>query len=339
METKKNCKGVNRFPSRARSIRGQVLIMVTLWLVLLLSLVALTLEVGHILIIKSQLQNAADASSLQGALYLYPGSDDGTPSWDLAKKQAASFVPRNVADGKPLQDAEMTTGFWNFAKSAVQEPPSSFSKNTVPCIQVTIRKAPGVNDGPVDMLFGRIIGTGSIDIAASAIAVIGAPASVGEGKLFPLALSQEACNTYWDSTSNAPKDDPKTGAPYRFDLDAAKTGAMTSFLSKDNSSSELSALIAEGNPEAISIGQSIWIISGNKSNVYGDIQAGQDVIVPIVAALQTGSFETVVAFAAIHIDIATKKAFQGHFTNYIRLAEAPLGGGYYGVYTSPHLVK
>ena len=47
--------------------KGAMLITASLWLILLIGLAALAFDVGHLMIVRNELQNAADAAALAGA--------------------------------------------------------------------------------------------------------------------------------------------------------------------------------------------------------------------------------------------------------------------------------
>ena len=56
--------------------RGVTLIVVAICIFMIIALAALAVDIGHLVVTKNELQNAADAGALAGARYLY--NDDGT---------------------------------------------------------------------------------------------------------------------------------------------------------------------------------------------------------------------------------------------------------------------
>ena len=56
---------------------GSVIIIVALLMTLFLGFVALAIDVGHLLVVRNELQNAADATALAGSSYLYPQNPSG----------------------------------------------------------------------------------------------------------------------------------------------------------------------------------------------------------------------------------------------------------------------
>jgi hypothetical protein len=57
------------------SQRGSIVLMTALFIPVLLCLGAIAIEIGHVLVVRNELQNAADAAALNGAGHLYrPGA-------------------------------------------------------------------------------------------------------------------------------------------------------------------------------------------------------------------------------------------------------------------------
>lgn len=85
----------------ARKQHGAVLLLVTFSLVALFGLAALVLDIGRIYIVKSQLQNAADAAALRAALALDTGQ-----GLTVARNKGAEAALKNayLMVANPLQD-------------------------------------------------------------------------------------------------------------------------------------------------------------------------------------------------------------------------------------------
>ena len=74
----------------AMNQRGVTAILVALLLVVLVGFTALAIDIGHLVLARNELQNAADAGALAGARFLY--NEDGT-----AVKPEANQIARNAA--------------------------------------------------------------------------------------------------------------------------------------------------------------------------------------------------------------------------------------------------
>jgi uncharacterized membrane protein len=211
-----------------RPIQGSVMILVGIMLVIFLMFAALSIEIGHVLIVRNELQNAADSAALQGASYLYPGTSG--PNWSLATTKALSAVPHNKADNITLISGTISTGYWNLTTSVLN--PTSITPviGEVPAVKVNISKSPGNNGGPVPLIFGSLLGISSVNLDATAVAVVGSPSSVKAGDLFPIGMAKSLYDSYWDNTNNKPKIDPATGQPYIFQINSGPQGGWSTFL-------------------------------------------------------------------------------------------------------------
>ncbi len=323
-----------------RKIKGQVMIMVGLWLTVLLMFAALTIEIGRLLIVRNELQNAADSAALQGASYLYPSTNQ--PNWSLAQSEALSAIPNNKVEKVTLSNGTITTGYWNLTTSTMKSDTSTPIAGDVPAVKVTISKSAGNNGGPVNLYFGSLLGMPSVNLSATAVAVSGSPAGVNANELFPIAMAKSLYDSYWDSINNTPKIDPLTGNPYIFQINSGPQGGWTSFLQQLNDTPSVRALVSNGNPTPLSIGQNIYFSPGVKTDIYSYVPTNKDVFVAITSDTTPGSFGPIVAFGALHIDFAvggSSKYIQVQFTTNLKIPSGEPGGPSYGLYTPARLAN
>ncbi len=137
---------------------GQALILFVLGLGVLLGMVAMSVDVGLILHERRQLQNAADAAALAGAIEL-------PESQTLAGSEAQTWAENNGIDLSAGDEITITV---DPVTNAVE-------------VEVT-REA--------SFIFGRALGLTTVDVHASAVAQIGAPASLSG--LMPFAVIEDA---------------------------------------------------------------------------------------------------------------------------------------------------
>jgi len=118
-------------------------------LTVLIAFGALSIEVGNILVVQNELQNAADAAALAGAEYLYPASSSGIPGWSSASSYASKEVALNLANGVKLTAGTVQTGYWDLtgAIKGIQSTIGSIL-NPSPAVQVTVSLSAGNNGGP-----------------------------------------------------------------------------------------------------------------------------------------------------------------------------------------------
>lgn len=220
-------------PTKARKHSGAMLITTALFFIVLIGFAAVAIDVGHLLITRNELQNAADAAALAGANCLNKEPDPANPSadciktslqtgplnWSVAQNKAFNAIGLNKGDGATLTDGVAATGYKNLADSILSPAalmPTSLSPVTCnpstpgapcykPAVMVTISKATGQNLGPVQLLITSMYGGAVVPISVKAVAVISSPGNVTPGNLIPTAINKCMFDLYWDSSANAPR--------------------------------------------------------------------------------------------------------------------------------------
>lgn len=208
--------------------KGAMLITVTLLLITLVGFAALAFDIGHIMVVRNELQNGADASALAGANCLNKqtatsGVDcenvaSPTVNWTIAGTKATSSIRLNKSDSTTLVDGTVTTGYWNVNGGTILQPTSlsPLGPCTVvagvmttacdkPAVRVQLTRASGVNGGPVGTLIASMFGGVAGPITATSVAVISSPSNVLPKSLLPIAINKCMFDKYWDSATNSPK--------------------------------------------------------------------------------------------------------------------------------------
>jgi len=136
--------------------RGAVLVLAVILLVAVFAFVALTVDLGHMAVVKTQLQGAADAAALGSAQEIPLGTATVTAS-------AKSMALENSAAGVPvtLDDADVELGFFDFsAKKFVVDPSAANA------VRVTARVENRA------LFFAPIMGTNTFDLEATSIGML-----------------------------------------------------------------------------------------------------------------------------------------------------------------------
>lgn len=334
-----------------RRLRGSVALFFLLFLVGLLSFGAFAIDLARLAVVNNELQDAADAAALAGASALLVAGTSGT-NWAQAQTSAANAVALNRSDGQTLTTATIQTGYWNLTGSPAGMQPTTISPGVddAPAVQVTVSRAKNQNGGVVDLWFGSLLNLIGTPDHATAAAVAAAPGTVDAGGLFPAVLDQCIFNQYWNSTTNLPMIDPSTGRPYEFRITNGQTygsscsaGQWTSFLINANDVTTINGLITNGNPSALSIGDSIWVEPGAKSALYGSVPTNVTVVLPVASQIDSSMYVPIVAFAAFYIDASVggnNKYIQGHFVGGYKITTSATGvGPNYGAYVPPRLAQ
>lgn len=339
----------NWIPDRIAQQNGSVALFFLMFLIPLLCFGALAIDVAWVTVVKNELQTAADAAALAGAAKL-TSSGSTSLNWTQAAAAANSAVSLNRAAGASLSTGNVTTGYWNLARTPSVMQATTITPGTydAPGIQVTVSRTTNVNGGQIPLLLAGLLGIPGASGSATAVAVVSSPGAIGAGGVFPVAVDQCVLSLYWNASTNLPLLDPLTNLPYELLITngqmfgaSCPTGAWTSFLTSANDVPTIAGLMQTGNPTQLSIGESIYLAPGAKTALYGSVPVGTTVLLPVVTQSATSSYVPIVGFAAFQIDASvggSGKYIMGHFAAGYR-PTVPVGGTgpNYGVYSPPKL--
>jgi hypothetical protein len=171
-----------------REQRGVILVVVALLFLAFIGVAALAIDVGHLFLVRNELQNSADAGSLAGARFLY--RDDGVSVNEDGNQIAYQAAVANKSQGTPVDvdwtggnTGDVERGHWSFSTrtftpNASLQPvplwdvsPEELDANTnfINAIRLTARR----QDTPASSFFARIFGYEYFLPSTEAIAYIG----------------------------------------------------------------------------------------------------------------------------------------------------------------------
>ena len=196
--------------------RGAVAVFAAFMLIGVFAFVAFSIDIGTILVAKSELQNAADAAAIAGAWELMDENalNGGTAQWlleDQAIEGAEEFVSFNqvLTDSVSAGTGNVTVGFIPNPLDR-NSPFVTGSGNAANAVEVRLFCNSNYNS-PVNMVFARVLGIQKTDVEATATAAIlssingvSTPPSGGNLGMLPYALDED---TWLDLLSNATSDD------------------------------------------------------------------------------------------------------------------------------------
>jgi len=368
--------------------RGGMMVLAAGLLLTLTSVAIFAFDLGRVFIVRNELQNVADAAALAGANCLTRQSAGASPTdctsamatainWSRAAAKAADHLGQNTAANTAIHTSGsghvIEVGYWNLMTRSPSGGTFSptftpVTANDKPAVRVFVRKAAGVNDGPIMMLTGRMFGNvPDVAMSAEAVAVISSPGTVLPGGLIPQAINQCMFDRFWDTTTNSPRiytgtpPDPyglsvigqpwtvRIGSSYHYDT--CDSGQWTTFDRDANSAAEVRDLIQSGNPNPMDIGDLAWIKPGTSNSNYNDLDdrfpnLPTDVSVLVVDNADLshlppdGRELAITAFAGFRLtDIrgASDKYIQGHFIPTSVTSGSSGIGPFFGTYTPPRL--
>lgn len=190
-----------------RRRRGNVLALTTVLMVVLIAFVALAVDVGYLLNVRSELQRTADAAAIAACWELVDrdgqaGNNNVTNLTDSARGKAVQFAGLNkVGSAAPeLAGDDVTVGYMadpsNPAEPLVAAPGGMLPN----AVQVRVQRTSAQN-GEVPLFFARVLGMDQSAVQAEATAALvsgfkgfDAPANGSELEILPFALDEATWN-------------------------------------------------------------------------------------------------------------------------------------------------
>jgi Flp pilus assembly protein TadG len=147
--------------------RGVILVMAAVLMVVLIACLAVSIDIGYIVVANAELQNAADAAAMAGAR-AFP---DGPAQ---VRTRATALAAANSAAGEAVslvaaEDVEI--GTWD-QDTATFPPLATEDEDQGNAVRVTCRRTVG-RGNPLNLFIGHLLGNGQKDVSASAVAKIG----------------------------------------------------------------------------------------------------------------------------------------------------------------------
>lgn len=276
---------------------GMVLPLVAAGAVALFGFMALAIDVGHVMVVKAELQNAADAAALAGANNIYPLNSSGNFN-ALATAVALKSITTNKANGELISEAnveEYNPGYISVTNTSTISA-TSFNQSNTPRADVTTEPDAfkvRISKGGVASVFGKVVGFMGFSPEATSMAGLpsGFQINPGADGLFPIAMNKCLYDTYWIVDKDNPKNNgPLTmanGDPITFclagkdgdsDCNPNKTsicetngvdsGKWTTLDIDANNVPTLRGLITSRNTKELKTGETIYLAPGEKTTLY-----------------------------------------------------------------------
>jgi Putative Tad-like Flp pilus-assembly len=136
-----------------------MLILAALLMILMVGMIAFAMDIGYVVLVRSQLQTAADSAAMAAAAVM--GNEPG-----MAVKTARQYAAYHTAGGESVQlsDSDVELGIWDTETRSFV--PLNQAANAV---RVTARRDAG-SGGEAPLFFARIFGHESFSMSASAVA-------------------------------------------------------------------------------------------------------------------------------------------------------------------------
>ncbi|MGP8105001.1 MAG: ice-binding family protein [Desulfobaccales bacterium] len=158
---------------------GAIALVMVVALVALMASAALVVDYGYMLVVQHQLQNAADAGALSGADAFGSKSPNSQAAQTAATNAATAIVTGNYWGNKQyLTYCTVTPGYWsnvNKGFTGTTSTTATLPTQTPPAVwavQVVVPKSSSNNGGPLQLLFGPILGIATVNLGGTAVAMV-----------------------------------------------------------------------------------------------------------------------------------------------------------------------
>ncbi len=143
-----------------RPRRAAIILLSAFLLVVIIGAIAFALDLGFVVLVRTELQSAADASAMAAAAAMYQGREQ-------AITVAQQYAREHWAGGQSvtLDDRDVEFGIWNSDTKSFE---ATGEGNAV---RVTARREEGSTNGSAGFFFGRIFGRNRFETSAEAIAM------------------------------------------------------------------------------------------------------------------------------------------------------------------------
>ncbi|MGA7577366.1 MAG: pilus assembly protein TadG-related protein [Desulfobaccales bacterium] len=178
---------------------GAIALVMVLALVALMAAAALAVDYGYMLAVQRQLQNAADAGALSGADAFGNNGPNSQAAQTAATTAANEIVTGNSwGNQQHLTYCTVTPGYWSFVNRAFTGTTSTTA--TLPtqaawAVQVVVPKSSSNNGGPLQLIFGPILGIKTANLNGAAVAIVKSLASGASGASGPWSILETGSNS------------------------------------------------------------------------------------------------------------------------------------------------
>ena len=186
--------------------RGNVLVLTAFLMIIMVGMLAFTLDLGYVYVSQSQLQRSADSAALAAALELIDNDAlAGNGTWDVSeasvRAKAEEYAGYNyvLAENPDLSEDDVTVGYienpfdpnWQMQTQNI---------NMLNAVTVRVRRQANQN-GEVPLFFARLLGHDKVSLQASATAALlvnikglGTPGDGTNQGILPFALDEDTWN-------------------------------------------------------------------------------------------------------------------------------------------------
>ena len=145
--------------------KGAVIVVTALSLLMVLGIGGLAVDLGHLYVVKSELQRAADAGAVAGARSLFFPENGPPPQCPAALATGRAIAQRNLVDNAVPVVASIQTGVWDWNSGGFA--PGCATDPFTNAVALTVSQA------NISLSLMGVLGLGPINLTAPSIAAMG----------------------------------------------------------------------------------------------------------------------------------------------------------------------
>ena len=326
---------------------GAAAVIIAIVFAALCGFVALGMDIGHMVMVKAELQRTADAGALAGAAGLLPYNNPGptqTPNWVNAQNKAKDVVnnANNKADNQQFAIIadDVKPGYWCLKPPGYAQSPPSPPLPTVCPADLTLLPEPAITvtlSRDVTLYLAPLIGIASPKtVTASATAIL--PEANRTTNIIPIAVSYD---TAFNNVNGTVVIDITPGNSVTVNSNKNEAGWFTLSENENFPQSVITNPLTAGTDLSVT---KIYLQPGSEVTLENQlITEGMTLIMPVVDIVEQKTFVPIRAFVAFKIDGTSGPVIRGHFLDtYYDPNVVPtenLGGIISGVGGTPKIVS
>ncbi len=312
--------------------QGSVATIAAVGVLLILGVVALAVDLGHLYVVKSELRRAADAGAMAGVrgLFPYPLTSAAlplTPNCGAALAQGRTICQANLVEREVPVIANLQTGSWNWSSNCFNAGCST--EPFTNAVTVTVRR----DNIPLTVM--GVFGFGPVNLQATATAVMDWVGKVEPGNGFVLMIGKKYVQTgdMYIYLNPAPLD---AGGWYAKAPQGPDNSTIKGYLSDPSTVPGLK----QG--DLVNMNNGDW---GDVLQILKSSWIGKTVWVPVVDTEQFNQSGPVIGFTSVTIrEVGTQGG-----NKYVKVTANPIqdvpesragpGGANYGLLGAPRMVQ
>ena len=295
---------------------GAAAVIIALVFAALCGFIGLAVDIGHMIMVKAELQRTADAGALAGAAGLVPYNNPGpdqTPNWVQGQNKANGMISNsaNTADSQIITDGTVLGGYWllkppvdyaQFPLSTVRPTNSAYMPE--PAINVTLSKN-------VTLYLAPFVGISSPKpVSATATAIL--PVVYGVTGVPPIAVDI-------DTVYNIGPGGTLTIDFNVQDIQPQSNKGVAGWINLSGGNSVPSVRFDApmfADPTGVLTNSKVYFTPGTEATLMGSlVQVGETLILPVVDSVESKQWKNIITWSAFKVDSKDANSMTGHFEN------------------------